>query len=558
MISHVHVDKKRIRLDPSRSIGKGGEADVYDLGDGRALKIFKTPDHPDYQGADAEQRAAEKRIAIHQDKLRRFPRGLPREVVAPVSLATDRWGKTVLGYAMPLVAGAEPLLRYGEPTYRRAFAPAPVVVDLFRQLWTALSAIHGAGVVVGDLNDLNVLVTPDHQVRFIDADSFQFDGFPCTVYTERFVDPRLCDPAGRAPVLAKPYDAAADWYAFTALLMQSLLFVGPFGGVFRPRDPAMRMPHGQRPLRRITVFHPEVQYPRPAVPYATLPDAMVAYLRRVFEEGERGPFPYGLFDALERPQASAPHAPAPVQGGTLRCESLFATGGIIVSVHLQGGDIRVVHFEGDRYHESGPGAASPKIWIEGAELRRAAPSAWDPSAFELVGEVLPNQTRIWLGPMFGFGFYRAGNLSRAFVFGVAKGGINDDLRLPPLRGQLIDVLCTLDEERAWFFVALSDGGRIEHHAFVFSRAGALLASAKAERGDGTWLGVFGGKCAAAGILLAATDAGVVKVEIRGGALEVTRRFAGTEDLVDERSQLFVGPRGLYVVSLREVRALRFN
>ena len=46
----VYLRGKRIKLDPTRSLGKGGEADVFDLGGGRALKLFKSPDHPDYQG----------------------------------------------------------------------------------------------------------------------------------------------------------------------------------------------------------------------------------------------------------------------------------------------------------------------------------------------------------------------------------------------------------------------------------------------------------------------------------------------------------------------------
>ena len=104
----VYLRGKRIKLDPTRSLGKGGEADVFDLGGGRALKLFKTPDHPDYQGLPIEQKAAEQRIALHQKKLRAFPAGLPRQVIAPEELATDRSGRSVVGYVMQVVAPAEP------------------------------------------------------------------------------------------------------------------------------------------------------------------------------------------------------------------------------------------------------------------------------------------------------------------------------------------------------------------------------------------------------------------------------------------------------------------
>ncbi len=111
MISDVYLRGSRIKLDPAMSLGKGGEADVYKLGAGRALKVFKSPEHPDYQGLPLEQRAAESRIAMHQRKLREYPAGLPRQVVTPEDLATDRSGRLVVGYAMQLVAPAEPLLR---------------------------------------------------------------------------------------------------------------------------------------------------------------------------------------------------------------------------------------------------------------------------------------------------------------------------------------------------------------------------------------------------------------------------------------------------------------
>lgn len=88
----VYLNQKQIRLDPSQSIGKGGEADVYDLQNGNVVKIFKQPDHPDLNGLPHEQKAAENRLATHQ-KLPAFPRGLPPNVVCPIELATNKIGK---------------------------------------------------------------------------------------------------------------------------------------------------------------------------------------------------------------------------------------------------------------------------------------------------------------------------------------------------------------------------------------------------------------------------------------------------------------------------------
>lgn len=179
----VYLAGKRVALDPTRAIGKGGEADVFDLGDGRALKVFKTPDHPDLTGRPEDQKAAEQRLQVHQSKLAAFPRALPAEVVTPGELATDRSGNHVLGYAMPLVRDAEPLLRFSEPSFRRLGATDDDVVAFFRALHRALTCVHSAGLVVGDFNDLNVLIVERRTPRLIDADSFQFGAYPCTVFT---------------------------------------------------------------------------------------------------------------------------------------------------------------------------------------------------------------------------------------------------------------------------------------------------------------------------------------------------------------------------------------
>ena len=66
----VYVRGKRVRLDPASSIGQGGEADVYDIGSGLALKLFKPPDHPDFAADPLAQQAAADRLQEHQQKLR--------------------------------------------------------------------------------------------------------------------------------------------------------------------------------------------------------------------------------------------------------------------------------------------------------------------------------------------------------------------------------------------------------------------------------------------------------------------------------------------------------
>ena len=113
----IYLNQKRIKINPKMVIGKGGEADIYDLKNGKVLKLFKPADHPDYQLLPQEQLAAKARIAIHQQKLPAFPTNLPVRVIKPEALATDKQGM-ILGYAMPFLQNTISLLKYSDRTYR--------------------------------------------------------------------------------------------------------------------------------------------------------------------------------------------------------------------------------------------------------------------------------------------------------------------------------------------------------------------------------------------------------------------------------------------------------
>ena len=62
----VYIDGERFTLAPSALLGQGGEAEVYDLGDGRVLKWWKPDDHPDFDGLPAVQGAVRRRLAEQQ------------------------------------------------------------------------------------------------------------------------------------------------------------------------------------------------------------------------------------------------------------------------------------------------------------------------------------------------------------------------------------------------------------------------------------------------------------------------------------------------------------
>ena len=549
----VLVGNRRVTLDPSSAIGKGGEADVYDLGDGRALKIFKGPTHPDLRHSPAEQRLAKDRLATHQHKLRAFPGGLPDRVVAPGELALCTRGTTVVGYAMPLVVGADPLHRFADARFRSQAGVANRALAALRDLHLTLGALHRAGVVVGDLNDLNVLVAGT-RAHIIDADSFQFGSYRCEMYTERFVDPLLCDPAASAPQLSRPHNPDSDWYAFAVMLMRSLLGVGPYGGVYRPADPARRVAQSARPLRRITIFDGEVLYPKPARPYRTLPDELIDYLRQVFEADCRGPFPPQLLDALRWTRCRACHTeharlscPACSASGAPKSRPAVAVRGGVTAEVLTAGAAEIRSRLAQTWRNQHRGFV-----IVGGTLYRESDNPL--LGRERGGDVLGEQTRFWVGDHFGVGFYAAGHLQVGFVFATDRGGLNDQVQLPPLRGSLVAAHAAVGRDRAWLFFVEQVRGRLCARCVVVGRGGELLASAESTDPE-HWTFAGATACAAGDYLFVATDEGIARVEVQGTGAAITREFPETEPFVDASTRLALHPRGLLAVGIEQVLLL---
>jgi hypothetical protein len=566
----IYVGGKKMNIAPAQAIGKGGEADIYDLGNGQALKVFKSPTHADFLGQPAAQRAAETRLQVHQTKLKEFPKGLPSRVVAPLDIATDGSKKNIVGYAMRFVRGGEHFLRLAEPLFRQTECDGARVTRLFSDLHLTVEVLHREGVVIGDFNDLNILAVDD-AAYVIDADSFQFGNFPCTVFTGRFVDPTLCRAGASAPELVKPHTAESDWYAFAVMLFQSLFFIGPWDGVFKPKDAARRVPQEARSLNRISVFDPEVRLPKSARPFETVPDELLDFFKNVFVCDRRWGFPRELLAGLRwtrcatcglehaRQQCpkctrlSLPAAlPALVARGTVTAEEVFSTAGTIVDAALTNGTLVVRYFENGALRESGAFPPSRIFILDGSLMRRGT------IAPERIGDVLEGQTRWWAGGTFGLGFYRAGELSVAFVFDVERGGLNDSVRLPKFRGQLVTADAVFSSNRGWFFTIERADGKEWRRCVAVRRDGVVEAVIEAEGEALDWMKNIHGGCAAGEFLLMPTDEGVVQVGIRDGDITVTKTFPDTEPFVEAESKLLAGRDGLYVVGRRTVRRLKIG
>jgi len=615
----IYLNQKRIKLNPKAVIGKGGEADIYDLKNGKVLKLFKQADHPDYQLLPQEQQSAKSRVALHQQKLPLFPQNLPVRVIKPETLATDKQG-AILGYTMPFLQNTVPLLKYCDRNFRNTNGISQqFVTDIFRDLRETVSKIHEVNVTIGDFNDLNLLVY-HNQVNLIDADSFQFGQFPCQVFTARFVDPILCDRNANQPILNNPHNPDSDWYAFTVMLIQSLLYVDPYGGVYKPKSQTAMIPHSARPLHRITIFHPDVRYPKPAIPYRILSDDLLDHFHKCFEQDLRGDFPKSLLESMRWTKCNqcgiehlrtscpicrpSPLAPLPRGEGdkmgrkSCKVIQIFQTEGIILQVALQNNALYYLYHTNHEFKRednntllTGELDANIQLAIfgkftivtkqgkaitlsQGQPPNAIATDRIRANSFsrywidngqllrdgklgnEYIGDILEGQTQFWIGETFGFGFYRAGSLSVAFTFDAKRSGICDRIAIPPIRGELIDANCIFSNELCWFFTATQEQGKIIHHVSVLRPTGELVATLAVPKGDVVWLDNLHGGSAIANWLFIPTDEGLVRIEVQNGQIMITKTFPETESYVNSGCSLIVGSQGIYVIHSQKILQLQ--
>ncbi len=596
----VYLGKKPVRLDDRDLLGEGGEGRVYRAGD-RAIKVFLAPS------------------PARKKKLLAFPAQVPARVIGPLELCTDRTGE-VVGYAMRRLDGAVDAHRLSHRKWREAQMRAGDVLRIWSEVSEAVAQLHARGLVVGDLNDGNVVLTREPSGLspwLIDADSMQLPGHPCVVAHERFLDPRLYGvDLGKTCALSKE----SDWYALAVLAFASLVFVHPFGGT-HPSHPTML----RRAEARHSVLRGDVKLPASSVRPDVLPDDALSWFVEIFERDVRAPLPARLLDArfaacscgLEHARRSCPRCtaralvrPTVRARGKLRATTVFrtsrgrivaasATRGRLEHAYVEDGalrredgelvtkdalgplhtvrvagtstwvgtDDRMIRHACGRVAEGVPvpaahgelaGDAGPAglVHVSGDSLVRASDGT-------RIGQVLEGQTRVRVGGALGFAFYRAGAITVSFVFDVRRGPLRQ-VALPNLlnlEGRLVDWSATFDEHHVLVTFATEASGRVLHTAHLVDDKGEIIASERGAPDASPVLASLGGKCLGGGAVMCATDEGLVLVrpDRARRAFVPVRSFADAKDLVSPDDELLLGPGGsLYVISHDEIVHLSFT
>jgi len=274
-----------LALDPALEIGAGGEARVLGVPGDDAL-VAKLYREPTLERARKLARMIEAPPALEGGAA----------VAWPVELLTDLGGGRFAGFLMPRAEGPR-IFEFYNPVSRRRAAPLCDWGRLHRagvSLAAAFDALHGAGYVVGDVNESNILLSPDDaSVTLVDADSFQVrDPVGNVVYRSGVGKAEFTPPELQGARFAD-VDRTPEHDRFgLAVLLFLLLMEGthPFAARFEGDGEALpveeRIRRGLYPHARV---FDDCKPPRLAPPIQTLHPGLQALFLRCFAEGQADP-----------------------------------------------------------------------------------------------------------------------------------------------------------------------------------------------------------------------------------------------------------------------------
>src|SRR5262245_48732952 len=258
-------------------IGTGAEGEVYEIQDKNDLvaKVYHEPPPPE---------RAEKLVVLSRIGNER----LFNLSAWPVSTLRDSPEGEVVGFVMKKISQAEEVHALHSPKSRLQKFPEAswaFLIYVAANVARAVAAVHEHGLVIGDLNPKNILVTRKATVYLLDVDSCQVssDGKPyrCEGGFPEYPPPELQGVAFRDVDRAQEHDSFG-----LAVVIFQLLFMGrhPFSGRY--------LRAGEMPLERairecrfaygVDAEARKMRQPQGTQAPDSMPTELVALFRRAF------------------------------------------------------------------------------------------------------------------------------------------------------------------------------------------------------------------------------------------------------------------------------------
>ena len=270
----------RVPLPSWTEMGEGGEAVVYKFSE-TAVKVFRHWDDPRFSDSLDEQKAAKEKFVELQEKLLLMPK-MPEEVVVPRKILQTVNG-SIFGYEMAFVDGAIPI----DTLWNIADIEEKLMA--LNSLYGLVKRLHKIGVTIGDFVPRDILWhRKNKKIYLLDSDSLQFSDFKCKSFSVGFTDRKVLKfPKDEetnivTAILKRPYFKQSDWISFLAICTAVIVGVDPYGGVHKGYASKE-----ERVESKLSIFHPEVIYPRTAKQLSEIPRPLLEALYRTFHLGQR-------------------------------------------------------------------------------------------------------------------------------------------------------------------------------------------------------------------------------------------------------------------------------
>ena len=280
--------------ETGREIGKGGEGTVFEVvGNNEiVLKVYN-----ELLGIQQVEKLRQM-VAMGNSAINAY-------AAWPLALAMDN-SNNVCGFVMKKLTGFVPLHMVFSPMDRKNMFPDKgynFLVHIARNLATAFHKLHEAGLVVGDVNEGNVLINGAGIVNFIDCDSFQINTgsycFYCEVGVPRYTPPELLRLTSFENVVRT---VNTDSFSMAILIFQ-LLFLGrhPFAGRNKLKtdfdeETAIKQHEFAYSLRNP---NKKLLPPNDTFEIGNLNEALVDNFHRAFEHEENRPGPAEWIRAID-------------------------------------------------------------------------------------------------------------------------------------------------------------------------------------------------------------------------------------------------------------------
>lgn len=220
-------DHEGTSVQPGNRIGVGGEGAVFDI-----------VGYPDWVVKIYHRQVKPDKVAKLQLMAQLATPDLMQFAAWPRTIVYEKSGKDVIasGVIIRRIKQARPIHELYSPTQRRDHFPKAdwrFLIRTARNCARAFGSLHNHGIVIGDVNQGNLLASQSAEVRFIDCDSFQvsLNGTMhfCQVGVPHFTPPELHSVNLSAVARTQHHDGFG-----LAVLIFHLLFMGrhPFSGKY--------------------------------------------------------------------------------------------------------------------------------------------------------------------------------------------------------------------------------------------------------------------------------------------------------------------------------------